>query len=100
MHVNDRQCCTLCLGCFPIDCVAVFCPPYCPAGCILHELLTGRPPFVASDPLELIHQHLARAPPAILPRLLTASTQPALFPVLKATQAILHKMLQKEAEER
>lgn len=31
-------------------------------GVVLWELLTGRPPFRASDPLELIHCHLAEEP--------------------------------------
>ncbi len=31
-------------------------------GCIFYELLTGRRPFDASTPLELIHAHLARRP--------------------------------------
>jgi len=33
-------------------------------GVTLHELLTGRLPFDASDPMELVHCHLARTPPA------------------------------------
>lgn len=37
-------------------------------GAIYYEMLTGRPPFPAVDPVELIHAHLARNPvaPAIL----------------------------------
>jgi signal transduction histidine kinase/serine/threonine protein kinase/tetratricopeptide (TPR) repeat protein len=31
-------------------------------GIVLWELLAGRPPFVSSDPLELIHAHLAEEP--------------------------------------
>jgi predicted ATPase len=33
-------------------------------GVTLFELLTGRRPFLATDPSELVHQHLARTPPA------------------------------------
>jgi hypothetical protein len=69
-------------------------------GCILHQLLTGRPPFVSSDPLELIHMHLARAPPIILPRSITAQSQPALFALLQAAQSVALKLMQKQAEDR
>ncbi len=31
-------------------------------GALFYEMLTGRPPFSAADPLELIHAHLARQP--------------------------------------
>lgn len=33
-------------------------------GVVMYELLTGRLPFAASDPLELMHAHLARVPAA------------------------------------
>jgi serine/threonine protein kinase len=37
-------------------------------GCVFYEMLTGAPPFVSADPLELIHFHIARppVPPAII----------------------------------
>jgi predicted ATPase/transcriptional regulator with GAF, ATPase, and Fis domain len=31
-------------------------------GIVLYELLTGAPPFVSRDPLELVHAHIARTP--------------------------------------
>jgi len=31
-------------------------------GVIFYELLTGEPPFIAKDPLEMIHAHIARQP--------------------------------------
>ncbi|APR78348.1 Sensory box histidine kinase [Minicystis rosea] len=31
-------------------------------GATFYEMITGRPPFSASDPAELVHAHLARAP--------------------------------------
>ena len=118
-------------------------------GCVMHQLLTGRPPFGASaaasarsssvlrrtpstpgaaglhsasiasssgsglgspghffapsstlDPLELIHMHLAKAPPSIIPSAITATSQPELHCALKAAQAIAEKLMQKQAEDR
>ena len=34
---------------------------YC-LGAVFHEMLTGLPPFLSEDPLELIHKHLAEEP--------------------------------------
>ena len=69
-------------------------------GAIMMVLLTGQPPFAADDPLALIHMHLAKAPPRILPRHFTPFTQPLMHPLLKATQSIVHRLLQKQAEDR
>ena len=60
-------------------------------GATLYHLLTGRAPFAASDPMELIHCHLARIPTA--PR--------ELRPDVPATLSdIILKLLAKTAEER
>jgi predicted ATPase/class 3 adenylate cyclase/tRNA A-37 threonylcarbamoyl transferase component Bud32 len=56
-------------------------------GVVLFELLSGRPPFVAEDPLELLHQHIARLPPPL-------PGCPA------ALAAIVSKLLAKSAEDR
>jgi predicted ATPase/transcriptional regulator with GAF, ATPase, and Fis domain len=33
-------------------------------GTILYEMLTGRPPYLSDDPLELVHGHIAKTAPA------------------------------------
>ncbi|MEM1172718.1 MAG: AAA family ATPase [Cyanobacteria bacterium P01_H01_bin.35] len=35
-------------------------------GVTFYEMLTGKLPFVSSDPLELIHSHIAKPPPSII----------------------------------
>ncbi|NNJ24482.1 serine/threonine-protein kinase [Alienimonas chondri] len=34
-------------------------------GCVLHELLTGRPPFSATNPAKLLHSHMTEPPPRV-----------------------------------
>lgn len=60
-------------------------------GATFHELLTGRPPFVAADALELIHQHLAVPPPSV------RSLRPELPEPLAD---IILRLLAKSAEDR
>ena len=60
-------------------------------GATLYTALTGRPPFVSSDPLELIHAHIARIAPA------ASAVRPG---VPEAFSRVLAKLLQKEPEDR
>lgn len=60
-------------------------------GVTLFELLTGEVPFQSHDPLELVHCHLAKQPPALTQR----------CPDLPETVAkIVHKLMAKNAEDR
>jgi hypothetical protein len=70
-------------------------------GCVFFQLLTERPPFAAEgDALEMIHMHLAKAPPSIIPRGNSAAAQPELFAALQTAQAIAEKLMQKQADDR
>ena len=60
-------------------------------GATFHELLTGQPPFAVSDALELIHHHLAVAPPSV------CSLRPDLPPPIAD---IILRLLAKSAEDR
>jgi PAS domain S-box-containing protein len=60
-------------------------------GTVFYEMLTGAPPFVSDDPLELVHAHLARQP--VAPHEL-ASRVPSIV------SAILLKLLAKAPADR
>ncbi|WP_448600543.1 trifunctional serine/threonine-protein kinase/ATP-binding protein/sensor histidine kinase [Thermoleptolyngbya sp.] len=60
-------------------------------GITLYELLAGRLPFTGNDPLELVHCHIAKAPPPL------RSLNPN---VPRAIAAIVHKLMAKNAEDR
>ena len=64
---------------------------YYALGVTLYELLTGHLPFEETDPLELVHAHLAKAPPP--PHLVA----PEIPPVLSA---VVLKLLEKNPEDR
>jgi predicted ATPase/transcriptional regulator with GAF, ATPase, and Fis domain len=60
-------------------------------GAVFYEMLTGRPPFDSDDPLELVHAHIAKAPPS------PSRLVPA---VPEALSEIVLKLLAKTAEGR
>src|SRR6185369_80966 len=57
----------------------------------LYELLSGRLPFTATDPLELVHAHIARAP---VPLHVVAPHVP------RSISDVVMKLLAKTAEDR
>ncbi|MCB9749019.1 MAG: AAA family ATPase [Myxococcales bacterium] len=64
---------------------------YYSLGVTFYELLTGRVPFDVDDPMELVHCHIARVPPAL-------STPQR--PVPPTLEAIVRKLMAKTAETR
>ncbi len=64
---------------------------YYAIGATFYELLSGQPPFAASDAMELVHCHIARAPDWSLP---------ALAKLPGALLALLQRLLEKNAEHR
>ena len=60
-------------------------------GVTLYQMLTGAPPFTASDPMEWVHCHIARRPVPPSERLTDVPT---------LVSAIIMKLLAKTAEER
>ena len=70
-------------------------------GATLYELTTGRPPFDGDDPLQLIHDHLARVPvsPAELVPGTRSEGAPARLPsVPPVLSAIIMLLLEKEPD--
>ncbi len=66
-------------------------------GVVLFELASGNPPFVADDPIELVHLHMSQPPPDISPPPVWAQTDPVAGAIISA---IIHKMLRKSPEDR
>ena len=65
-------------------------------GVTLYELLTGDVPFVADDPMELVHCHIAKLP--VAPHLVAAQRIKGRTPAVVGR--IVMKLLAKRAEER
>lgn len=61
------------------------------AGCLLYELLTGRPPFVGESPVSLALQHVKSAPPP------ASEFNPEVTPAL---QSVLDRALEKDPDAR
>ncbi|MHA7146582.1 Stk1 family PASTA domain-containing Ser/Thr kinase [Arthrobacter sp. TmT3-37] len=61
------------------------------AGCLLFELLTGRPPFIGDSPVSVAYQHVREEPP------LASSLDPAVTPAL---DSVLARALQKDRDHR
>ncbi len=61
------------------------------AGCLLFELLTGRPPFIGDSPVSVAYQHVREEPPT------ASSLNPDVTPAL---DSVLDRALQKDRDHR
>ncbi|MBF0108271.1 MAG: AAA family ATPase [Magnetococcales bacterium] len=66
-------------------------------GATFFELLAGHPPFTATDPLELVHCHVARNPPSLETLAIPGREAPAIPSMISR---IILKLLAKDPEDR
>jgi len=60
-------------------------------GCVLHELLTGKPPYLGDSPAEVLHKHLKDPPPSVAEQMLDCPPQ---------LDRLIIQLLQKDPEQR
>ena len=66
-------------------------------GITLFEILTGELPFISSEPMELVHCHIAKIPPVLSHRKLLVAGKEEISPVISD---IIMKLMAKNAEDR
>jgi serine/threonine protein kinase len=66
-------------------------------GVILYELAVGSPPFVASNPIELVHLHMSQPPPPLPSLSEWNQVEPNAGPIISS---IIQKMLTKAPKDR
>lgn len=66
-------------------------------GVVLYQLAAGAPPFVASDPIELVHLHMSQPCPPLTPPLQWHQQEPEATGIISS---ILQKMLKKAPKDR
>ncbi|NEP44647.1 MAG: protein kinase, partial [Okeania sp. SIO2H7] len=71
---------------------------YYALGATFYEMLTGRLPFTSTDPIELVHCHIAKMP--VPPDLLETELESKNQKIPKAVSNIVMKLLAKNAEDR
>lgn len=65
-------------------------------GCLIFEMLTGGPPFTATNPIALIKQHTSEA----VPDLTASITQPAKPAVITSLNSVIKKAMAKDHKDR
>ena len=74
---------------------------YYSLGVTFYQLLTGELPFISSDPMELVHAHIAKTPVSPFERGMDSGLDSGLEPtILRVISDIVMKLLQKNPEDR